>query len=66
MPVVEAFLTLSYSVSPPIRFLFLDLTCFIVENVLSHTFLTNFQTLSAVYNTVIIAHFLKKMLCLFK
>jgi len=38
MPVVEASLTLSYSVAPAIRFLFLDLTCFIEENVLSHTY----------------------------
>jgi len=35
---------LSFSVSSAIRFLFLDLTCFIVENMLSHTYvLRNIQ-----------------------
>ena len=31
--------------------------CFIIKNVLSHILLTDFQKLSAVFNTVIIAHF---------
>jgi len=61
MPVVEASLTLSCSLSPDIRFLFLDLTCSIIENVLSHILLTNFQKFSAVSKTVIIAHFYEKI-----
>jgi len=60
MPVAS--LTLPYSVSLPIRFLF-RFDCFVIENVLTH--LDNFQKLSAVSNTVIIAHFYLKMLTLF-
>jgi len=57
MPVAEASSLTSYSVSPPIQFLFLVFDCFIIENVLSHILQTNFQKLSAVFNTVVIAHF---------
>ena len=58
VPVGEGSLTLTSSASSAIRFLFLDSTCFIVEHVLPHTLLTDFQKLSAVSNTVSIAQFL--------
>ena len=62
--VAEASLILSYSVSPHLISVF-RFDCFIIENVLSHILLTNFQKLFAISNTVIIAHLYQNMLCLF-